>query len=217
MGLERVSILFELEQHIEIKLPDDTLAVSTVGELEIRVGAALSHHDGCRTARTFYRIRRALMEAGVPCRRVRPDTPVRDLIPPGSAGRRLWNRIRKHEPRVPVAELPPRIDAPLCLATGVACFIAIVAGPLVLRAVDVPTIPAVVASIACAVVGAAAIMHASNAFRPIPAGLHTIRDVVLAAQPKDVLDIIRMLIADECGVQLNEVHRTTDLARDLGI
>jgi hypothetical protein len=114
MGLEDVELIMELEDEFGIDIKDEDIAnVRTVGALYDVVMAKLAlpaAEGACLSGRVFYRLRRGLQEVGgLDRRRIRPGTPLTELIPaPGR--RRTWDiwAIRSGI-RLPQLDFPRRL------------------------------------------------------------------------------------------------------------
>jgi hypothetical protein len=95
MGLDIVELVMNIEETFGVVLPDEEAArLKTLGEthrwLLRQVGRQAA--GPCLSGATFYRVRRALVEIGVPRHAVRPRTEVNDLLPAENR-RVLWRRF----------------------------------------------------------------------------------------------------------------------------
>lgn len=87
MGLEMVEFVMELEDRFDVEIPDAELdGVYTFGDFYRLICAKTNPTDEpgpCPTPGVFLRLRTALCEVvGVRSSRIRPDTPLVELIPP---------------------------------------------------------------------------------------------------------------------------------------
>jgi hypothetical protein len=100
MGLETVAIVMNLEEEFEISIPDDDAEkIQTLGDTLRYIVRRLAqiHNPGyCASARTFYRLRRALIQDyGVERVEVRPDARLAELVPPGPRRKKWMNTARQ--------------------------------------------------------------------------------------------------------------------------
>jgi hypothetical protein len=218
MGLERLSIIFELEQRLDIKLPDDAIGARTVGDLEAFVRAATPPEESCLGAAAFYRIRRGFVAAGVPRSKVRPSASVALLLPPGRALRRVWKKIRAHQRGLPPLAPRGKLDAVMCFLSGVASFAIFMATVILAEGTGLDFAASCAAGLIAFGVTIAFLPRDSWApGERLPHGIETVRDLVRSVAPVSLLDLVCVVIAEECAVEFGEVTRETDLHRDLGI
>jgi acyl carrier protein len=98
MGLDTVELVMEVEEAFGITMSDEEAEkIQTVGDLYRYVLARLDRPvlttPGCLSAAVFYRLRRQLMgRFRVERRRIRPASPLDDLIPAANR-RREWQRL----------------------------------------------------------------------------------------------------------------------------
>jgi len=134
MGLDGVELIISTEECFGISIADgEASAVVTVGDLERLVIAKLdeiagTEHQGdavCLSMHTFHRLRRALREIlGTERARLRPDTPLAELLPI-ERRRALWQSLQNElELRLPGLVRPDWL-----LQNGLGCLLLI---PLVL-------------------------------------------------------------------------------------
>src|SRR5262249_10836385 len=100
MGLEMVELVMETEERFGVQLPDeDCSRVRSVADL---ANLVVSRLDGtgssCRTSQTFYRVRRALVAAGLARTDIRPHTRWASLD--RVRQRRAMRRLRSELPRL---------------------------------------------------------------------------------------------------------------------
>jgi hypothetical protein len=96
MGLDLVELVIEVEETFALKIADeDAQRIATVADLIRYVRGRVRGRTGavCRTSRTFYQFRRALIQS-VPVFRqdVRLDRPLLELIPKPER-RRVWKQL----------------------------------------------------------------------------------------------------------------------------
>ena len=98
MGLDGVEMIMELEDEFGLAIPGEAAEhMRTVGDTvdyliaRLREGAG-TRPGGCRSARTFYALRRALTNRfGVARHAVRTTSAIGSLVPPG--GRHRWPAV----------------------------------------------------------------------------------------------------------------------------
>jgi hypothetical protein len=97
MGLDGVELILAVEDAFQIHIADEEAGnVSTVGDLHNLVVSKLQGQDSkrCLTSAAFYRTRRGIVDTlGVDRRKIRPATPLEDLLPRNSR-RVKWRRIQ---------------------------------------------------------------------------------------------------------------------------
>jgi len=112
MGLDVVEIVLRVEESFGVDLPDDELeSAATVGDLYRLLLRKLDGGYDCLSSRTFYRVRRSMVNVlGVPRRTVRPGTELARLLPTGNR-RSAWRRIAAEAGlRFPPLEFPRWFD-----------------------------------------------------------------------------------------------------------
>lgn len=110
MGLDGVELVLEVEDRFRIKLPDaECSRVRTVADLAALVISQLPvARAACPTARSFFRIRKHLVEHGGFHRRsLRPATSLEAAFP-RPVRRQLWKLLADAEPYVPRLQLSKR-------------------------------------------------------------------------------------------------------------
>src|SRR5215207_1042227 len=123
MGMDRIELVMTLEDEFDISIPDDVAPeISTVGRTVDMILGELRKRGGeagvCATARTFYRLRRGLIDrCGARRSDVRPGAAIGTIVAPPL--RRHWNEVAsgaglQKEParlfakRFPPPEMPVR-------------------------------------------------------------------------------------------------------------
>jgi acyl carrier protein len=106
MGLDTVELVLEVEEQFGVPIPDnDAEQIQTMGQLSdyLYVRLAEIRRTPCRTAGTFYSIRRLVREElSLPKEAIRPASDVESLVP-GGKRRRMWRRFNALAAR----RLPP--------------------------------------------------------------------------------------------------------------
>src|SRR6185369_13593010 len=98
MGLDAVELVMAIEDEFDIAVPDAVAAeMATIGQTVQKIVELLRPmrapaSGACGSARSFYRLRRELIERfGVPRGTITLDTPIGMLVPPSAD--REWPRI----------------------------------------------------------------------------------------------------------------------------
>jgi acyl carrier protein len=97
MGLDIVELVMEIEEAYEVQIPNrEAERMRTVGDLYHCLLRQLGRQAAgpCLSGVTFYRVRRALMELGVPRQSVTPRTELEQLLPEDSR-RMVWAQFRQ--------------------------------------------------------------------------------------------------------------------------
>lgn len=232
MGLDYVELIMRTEKEFGIVISDAECGeISTVGDLYRCVcnKVALSTRPGCLTSRAFYRVRRALVECyGLAREQVRPDTGLEEILPPQ---KRLdtWRRFRRslklNTPDIFVRSfgvasliwLPPLAGLLFCLYHSVfqhhslyLCILPPVSfvWMILLGCVTQPF--AVRVSDSCASVG-------DLSRRVLAMNIKEIRESNQAWREMELWEALRVMIADQIGVKLEEVVDEARFQDDLGI
>lgn len=191
MGLETVEILMQVEDHFDIRIPDDRLAqIRTVDDLNrcvlqiLQRGQALEDkHRNCPSIPAFVSLRRELMQlTGANRRTLRPRTSLARLIPVWKR-RRAWRELtRRTRIGLPSLLRPPSVQVALaCLPVIVASL----AFAILVRTTD---------SVALAILPALLTIFVTGAFgvvltRPLavcfPDSCLTLADAVRLARPPE--------------------------------
>jgi hypothetical protein len=131
MGLDVMELVMEMEETFRIVLPDSDLgSVRTLGDL---YGLILRQMDRqrngpCLSSFTFYRVRRAFVEASdVPRWSISPRSRLEDLLPIGSR-RFLWERLQESLGSIPLPNLTRPGWLIGSIAVGALAFLGIMAG-----------------------------------------------------------------------------------------
>jgi acyl carrier protein len=97
MGLDIVETVMEVEEAFEVQIPSrEAERMRTVGDLYHCLLRQLGRQAAgpCLSGVTFYRVRRALVEIGVPRQSVTPRTELEKLLPEDSR-RMVWAQFRQ--------------------------------------------------------------------------------------------------------------------------
>ena len=219
MGLDSVELVLEIEEAFNVEIPDaDAQEIRTVGELIHCVRSRLPRGPVCLTSRTFYRLRREILQL-LPLARdqIRPGSRVDEIIPK-SKRRLVWRRLRASGLRLPELTLPPALFRGASLQVlESAASLALLTREWLVLGVAVP-------------LG----LLAGWATRPfaveVEYGCLTIRDLILHAVPRDraervagswthgeVAEKVRLLVSLHSGVPLEKIQDDTRFIEDLGM
>jgi hypothetical protein len=234
MGLDSVELVLEVEERFGIKLADEDVGrVKTVADLaglawrEVRARA--EPDEPCPTSRSFYALRRVLVEhAGIDRARVRPGARVAMLLPFGDERRRVWEQIARVMPRLPALEVAPANETLLLAASGLS--VLMVLGTFGTSVASLGLAAALVVSL---VALASAVRRVARLRRnwatEVPAGMETVGDVVRFVSPdvssergrllgeEIVLEDVRRMTAAICGRKLEDVRAESEFVKDLGM
>ena len=167
------------------------------------------------TARTFYRLRRELVEVlGVARRDVRPSTRLEDLVP-RRRRRAVWQHLRKRGLELPELSLSPRASG--IALTGTA------AGAALLGA----CLQGLLALVAMLRLGFAVWLVSRPFAVHICCGPVTVRDAVLYLTPckgnkdypwshEEIATKVRLIISVSLGLRLEDVRAESRFVEDLG-
>jgi len=199
--------------------PEDVSRIRTIGDLQAKVMDALgdSLPRGCLTARAFYALRRGLSEVlHTPRERIRPSSETADLLP--FLGRRkTWRRLGDA-----LGLKLPRLYQPLPILGLAAVALFILAMPyLIITRWSFSVLGAwVCGTVAVATMGPFALW--------IPRECETVGELAssvlvrnfsaLAADgctPEDVLNSLKLLVAESFAVWSSELTADTDFVKDL--
>jgi hypothetical protein len=131
MGLDVVELVMEIEEAFDIVIPDrDGERIRDLGDLYQFVLKQMGRRRGgpCLSSVTFYRVRRALVEAaGVERHGIAPQSRLEDLLPIGSR-RWQWGQLRESLGSLSLAKLkrPAKVIAGIALAS--LAFLGVAAG-----------------------------------------------------------------------------------------
>ena len=226
MGLEGVELVMEFEDEFDVTIEDEVAgSLQTIGDVARFVTwqrRSKWPRVSCPTRRTFYEIRRSLLER-LPVKRcdIRPSTKLNDLIPRWSR-RRIFKALSKRSLWVPELQPPgvmSLIGFVLALAAGVEVGIlsglssGIVLGIIIgfitlyatLSVVYWITIPFAIC---------------------FPKGYETVGDLVRRATPnygtQDEIDTkvlyrVRLIVSEQMGVPIEKLSPQTSFTKDLHI
>jgi hypothetical protein len=192
MGLDIIELVMNIEETFGVVIPDDQAErMKTLGDTHrvLLLKTGLRPDPPCLSGVTFYRVRRALLQLGVPRQGVRPRAGLGELLP-GKNRRVLWERFRQAlgPLRLPALTRPGwifAVSAAVALATAATAALALHGRP------DGP--PWYIALVSGELALAALIYRLSEPLAVcFPGGCVTVRDVVL-----DVLEHNRDAIAVE--------------------
>ena len=227
MGLDSVEIVMEVEDEFDITITDDeAAAIRHVGELVDCVCSKAGKcprkpRQGCASARTFYRLRAALVaHLGLSPRDIRPATVLAGIIP-RHRRRDVWNALRADDLALPPLHRPRNVVA--LSATVVLLIAAAVA------AAGYNISGANVAAFAGLLCGAVAAYAASRLSAPwateIPELSGRVQDAALWATrvPSGELTRgeisfkVRQIIAEQMGLTMSSVTEDKNFVGDLGV
>lgn len=213
MGLDSVELVIEVEERFGVSIPDkDAEELATVGQLIDYVIAAKPPNcsEYCQTSRSFYRVRRVLMEQfRIPRVRVRLDSPLEEIIPMDN--RRLhWELLGQKLPRLPNLDISKRTFDFCVTAAIITSLIAGLASSSIVMGV-VLFFP----------VSLAFIVFAYRRAATIPAFARTVRDLTLctcqhANSPEEIALLVRSIVSAQSGLTLDKITRDTRFVADLG-
>jgi acyl carrier protein len=118
MGLEVVELILMVEKDFGVEIPNkDANKIQTPGELADWVVAHVKtgKNASCLSQARFHRLRALLMETSVPRRKIRPSTPLTELLQEDNARQEFWARLKA----TPNARDLPRLELPPAFQTGV--------------------------------------------------------------------------------------------------
>ncbi len=224
MGLDGIELIMDIEDEFGIEIPDhDIDRLETVGAMAAYVFEKVrkAERSTCRTAHTFYQVRRELMEMlGLPRRSMRPRVKVADLVPTWRR-RDVWRRLRS------VRIKPPRMELPNGVALAAILVVLIGASFIALEYDAAPTW-----GFLCSVLtlGVLAWLTARPFEVCLPSGVTTLGDLSIAATPmepeaatvgdishSEVATRLRQIISRNLNVPTEELHDGVEFARDLNV
>lgn len=221
MGLESVEFILAVEERFGIEITDEqAIALKTIGELRDCVGRVLGRKfaRGCHTSRTFYQLRRALIEVlRVPRGAIRPETRLEAILPLKMRRSRWAELSRRSDLHLPSLGLPRHLMATvLALSLMIVILLAIMSGGFV-----------VLLLLPFVFFGALALSEPLS--RYFPAQIVTVGDLTRSAlhfdlpvrgeaRPSDaeVLRAINEILAQHVGVSTDALAEDTRFHEDLG-
>lgn len=233
MGLDGVELVMEVEDRFKIRLPDaEVTRVRTVADRASLVIFRLPKASGkCLTARSFYELRKLLVEhGGLNRSQVRPRARL-DVLLPARGRNSIWRRLATHEPRLSRLTVPPCTETVfgwIAFVLGTGWVLAVLAG--MLRYGFWWAIPAGVCSLA---MGMRLYYCAKHRFeRDLPPDIQTVGDLARNITPiefstgnsardlmaeKRVLEEVRRMTAQQLGLPLDRILPESNFVRDLGM
>ena len=218
MGLDVVELILEVERSFQIQIPDhEAGGIRTVADLiaSVERGVQTRSRQHCPTSRTFYRIRRHLMER-LAIRRgsVRPDSRIRSLIP-RRRHRRAWTELRATGLQLPALEVSTIVVvAIVLLGFGLAHRVA--------ASVDSFVIGLIAALSTLVAVPAALFPLIARVGGRIPSSIITVRDAVLMATQLDcgsndeIAHRVRLMVSNQLGVPIEKVTERASFTEGFG-
>lgn len=231
MGLEMVGIVCGIEETFGISIADDdTKTVETVGDLHELVLRKIEAReaDVCLSSMAFYRLRKGLTEVfSISRKTVIPETRLDHVMPP-TRRRGRWEALAKSmDLALPALEHPPWLRWAIRMVT-VALLLVPAAIPSMREHWYVTALWLVSAVVFC--------WAAYAATRPlarwVPSGPLTVgamakqlvkldypklAEVRSKHNPKEVLEILKGIIAEEIDMDADKITRGATLAGDLDI
>jgi acyl carrier protein len=232
MGLDTVELEMVVEDTFGIRIPDeDAGAIQTVGQLYEYICTHRPKHDQpgiCLTAAAFYRLRRGLIACfGVERANIRPGTSL-DSVVPVRGRRSAWRSLEGQlelslpqlvRPTVVVAALlvcaltfggAVFADAPPSLSTGVSLMAGVVS--------------AIVVGLVSILLTRWLATEPERHFATVGGLAHAVLTInyqeILAAKGSDavcdVWETLRIIIATELGVSMEQVTYEASFVNDLG-
>lgn len=247
MGLDGVELLMEVEDEFGIELSEDEWDIygdSTVGDLcrtilgKLREKGALLEPDvpaRCLSSATFYVFRRGLCEElGLDPKRVRPSTPMEDLLP--RAGRsRGWRALGERLGlQLPQLQRHPALTGTIAVGT-LLTFIAGLTLPYLTRLPHMAIWGFLVGSIVFTVAALALTRPFAIHFPPCAGTVRGIVLLVLASNlnritgvphqgttrrglhPNEVWEMLRSIVVEQLDVAPDQVKRETRFVKELGV
>jgi acyl carrier protein len=230
MGLDTVELVMDVEESFGVEIPDDAAQqIITVGDLFefVKSQTDLAPAGTCLTAATFYDIRKGLQHAGITAR-FGPSTPLAEIVPHRER-RSFWATLSQNtQLRLPDLYRPSWIVAlNVLVAFSSSVLIALFASGR-----DASGTIFVVTGIACLIfIGwltaiatkpfATEFATDFNTFRGLSERVLALNAATLknkhgAMGPNDIWVILRELIVNQLGVDVDEVTPTANFVKDLG-
>lgn len=218
MGLDTVELVLAFEEEFEISIPDqDAETLTTPGQVADYVLSRLQDNpDGpCPSQVRFYRLRAILMQAfGLPRKAIRPQTPLREILP-GNI-RQQWAQLRQIDA---TTRFPPLQRAPLFLLAGTAGIPA-----LAFIALFYAGLPVSAALWGFLLLSGLINLATLNLGTRLPAHLQTVENLIsyvpcgkpVRWERETVLARIIQITAEQLGLRVEEVREDAHFVRDLG-
>ena len=228
MGMDCVVIVMRVEEHFGIMIPyAEGVRVRTVGDLVSLVYGRISaaHEGHCQTLSSFLKLRTTLREMkGDGTLRIRPRQQIVDVLN-ASDRRELWRRLPNLLGSMPNDLRRPRVLGRLLLAS---CVVLVVMAMITAIAIDINILPL---TMVMAVFLSCCLGFVTRPFQTIPpVGWVTFGDVALKIASvtvatknlhlrtsDEVLRELRPLMADQLGVEPDEIVADARFVEDLGM
>ncbi|MCE2968488.1 MAG: hypothetical protein ACK55O_09840 [Phycisphaerales bacterium] len=231
MGLDGVELVMEVEDRFRIKLPDSECShVRTVADLAALVISRLPTASGfCPTARSFFSVRRTLVQkCDVDRRTLRPATPLEVVFPRGKR-RARWKSLAKterHLPRLRLSETARRGFNAVGLLLLFLCF-----PLLILLLLERGVLGGFLAALALAIGAIAFGVVRARWADEFPAGCTTLGDLVRTISPESIpsdggrrllveqriLEQVQDITAEQLGLKRDKVTPESRFVEDLGM
>ena len=227
MGLDSVELIMDIEESFDISISDDRATkIVTVGECYEAILAELPDAErkrACLSAVAFYRVRRALLAVtGRSRKEIRPKAPLEDLLP-RKQRHETWIQMRERlDMRCPALGLPVwGWLTVLAGATAVVFLFTFVFGWSWGWALGVPALITLIMLYY--------FLNAAFAVE-LPDRIRTVGDLAKAilvrnyakvaagiTDADEVWESLRIIIAENLGVSLDEVTKDARFVADLGM
>ncbi|MDA7910202.1 hypothetical protein N9B44_00885 [bacterium] len=230
MGLDTVELVMEVEESFGIKIPDDDAQrIVTVGDLFefVKAHTELAPAGTCLTAATFYDIRNGLRAVGIE-KRFGPSTPLAEILPEHKR-RSFWATLtRNTRLRLPNLVRPSWvIVANVAITICASIAIAFLASERDLSGVTFFAIAIMclftIGFLASLVTTPFATNFATEfvTFRGLSERVLALNATKLKNEhgpmgPNDIWVILRELIVNQVGVDIDEVTPDASFVKDLG-
>ncbi len=238
MGLEIAELLMDVEDAFGITIADDDLPGGTVGEWEDYIAEQLRKNENrrCYSGFCFLRLRRAILQtADLERRRLRPSTPIREIVSEKEEKRFF---LRAHAELGDLRKALPKYDGSLHVSSAwpariLFAILAVVTAASLLFA----WLPFALALLLMALAAINIEYHSHNnpgsLFRQarFPRECRTLGDVAAymasrlepkdmggaVPQPTEIAKIFRRKVADYAVLSPDEINRSNHLVKDLGL
>jgi hypothetical protein len=229
MGLDLLELILDTEETFGIQIDDNHAAwIQTPGALAAYVAAriAATREVRCRSQAGFYRLRSALMTTcDVPRKRIRPSTPLAELLPQDARLSERWARLKTALDscyRLPAPEYPPRLARWIMT---IQCALPVL---LLFHAAwqKWPVFPSLVAVLTLFVSTGSLMQWRFQHWRTrIPKKFRTVAELLpyvripssLPWSDTDILKTILLLTSEHSGVPLHEIREDSRFVQDLGM
>ena len=230
MGLDTVELVMDVEESFGITIPDDDAQrIETVGDLFefIKSQTKLAPAGTCLTAATFYEIRNGMLAAGID-EKFGPSTSLADIIPIRHR-RSIWSRLsRNTQLRLPNLERPSwviigNVAITMCLSILIALvasgretsgFIFLVTGITCLFIIGFLT--SFVTTPLATKFATEFVTFRGLSERVLALNATKLKNEHGPMGPNDIWVILRDLIVNQLGVDIDEVTPEASFVKDLG-